>query len=274
MPVGGAADRAALALGNALVGNPPNTLALEITLAGPTLEATGEHACAVMGAPFALWLNSRPLAIGRTFTVRSGDLLQIATPERGLRAYLCVRGGFEAPEILGSRSAFEPLQAGAELVCPPSTLPGRFIQLPAPPADEQHLLRVLRGTHAEQFPADVFVSQEYTVSADSNRMGLRLEGRPLPRSQAEELLSAPVCPGTVQVTNDGLPVVLGVDAQTIGGYPRLAHVITADLDKLGQLRPGETVRFTWVDPPAARELLRVRQAWLRGWVTRLLASAA
>jgi antagonist of KipI len=137
-----------------------------------------------------------------------------------------------------------------------------------PPADGR-LLHVLPGTHAEQFPAEAFVGQEYTVTAESNRMGLRLAGQPVPRQQAEELLSAPVCPGTVQITHDGRAIVLGVDAQTIGGYPRIAHVIAADLDKLAQLRPGDRIRFQWVEHATAIAQFRARQAWLHAWVTRL-----
>ncbi len=269
VPLGGAADRAALALGNALLGNEPAETALEITLAGPVLEATAPHAVVVSGARFALWVNDSPRPAAKSFTVRPGDVLRIGTTERGLRGYLCVVGGFESPVILGSRSALEPIRAGQQLVCRPSLVRSRLL-LDVPPVEgDSAVLRALQGSHAGEFDADDFVSQDYTVAAESNRMGSRLQGRPLARKDNHELLSAPVCPGTVQITNDGQAIVLGVDAQTIGGYPRIAQVISADLDKLGQLRPGQTIRFQWVDRADAESSYRARQAWLQERVTRL-----
>ena len=99
-------------------------------------------------------------------------------------------------------------------------------------------------------------------------MGLRLKGAPLAR-RAGELVSEAVAPGAVQVTNDGQPVVLGVDGQTIGGYPKVAHVVRADLDRLAQLRPGDRVRFTCVTPDEAEAAAKERAAFLKTWLTRL-----
>ncbi len=113
--------------------------------------------------------------------------------------------------------------------------------------------------------------QEYEVSPASNRMGLRLKGSPLLR-RSGELVSEAVAPGAVQVTNDGLPVVLGVDGQTIGGYPKIAHVIRADLDLLAQLRPGDRVRFERVSPAEAEIAAKERAAFLKTWLTRLQAA--
>ena len=120
VPLGGAADRAALALGNALVGNEPDTLALEVTLSGPTLEALQPAACVVFGAKFLSTINNHPIAPGTTFALNSGDVLRIGGAVSGARGYLCVAGGFSAPEVLRSRSALEPLRAGDELSCRPS----------------------------------------------------------------------------------------------------------------------------------------------------------
>jgi allophanate hydrolase subunit 2 len=157
------------------------------------------------------------------------------------------------------------------LICKPSRIRGRFWKPEDVPAREPHLLRVLEGTHAGSFAKEQWAANEFTVAADSNRMGLRLESEPLEKPEVE-LLSAPVCPGTVQVTNDGQTIVLGVDAQTIGGYPRLAHVISADLDKLGQLMPKDKVRFQWVDLATAQRLRREHESWLHGAVLRLQSS--
>ena len=268
VPIGGAADRASLALGNAMIGNPPDALALELTLAGPTLEATADHGCVVYGAGFRLWVHDALQPVGKTFMVRAGDFLTISTSSRGLRGYLCVAGGFQSKEVLGSRSAFETIQPGQVLECPESRIQPRFAGALLDPAGDPHTLRTLPGTHLASFPADQFFGEDYVVRANSNRMGLRLEGKPLPRPEGEQL-SAPVAPGTVQITHDGQPIVLGVDAQTIGGYARIAHVITADLDKLGQLAPGEHVQFQQIEMQNALVLNRQRQAWLHDWVVRL-----
>lgn len=270
VPLGGAADRTAYLLGNALLGNAPEAVALEMTLFGPRLEATDTHTGVLSGAEFTVVVNQdKPISPGKTFTIRPGDQLAFTPPRRGLRAYLSVVGGFVAPELLGSRSAWQPLARGHRLDCPTSHQRGRFVRWDAPAPAEPVVLRVLHGSHAAQVGAEALVTQEYRVLPSSNRMGLRLQGsQPLQRLQAE-LLSAPVCPGTVQVTHDGQPVVLGVDAQTIGGYPRAAHVIVADLDQLGQLRPGDAVRFAWVDLPTAEAAWQEHRAWLREWQTRL-----
>jgi antagonist of KipI len=271
VPVGGAADRTAFVIGNALVGNGPGAVALEITLAGPTLEATANHACVLSGAPFQIFVNDRPRESGKTFRVRGGDILTIATADRGLRAYLCVPGGFAAKRVLGSCSAWAPVQSGQELICPPSTMRSRFLLAATWPAEDSPVLRALPGGHAGLFASGQFFGSEYAVTTESNRMGLRLDGPALLRAP-EEMLSSPVCPGTVQITNDGRPVVLGVDAQTIGGYPQIAQVIWADLDRLAQLRPGDKVRFELTDMATAVELRRRKHAWLREWTTRLTAS--
>src|SRR5579884_3881579 len=269
VPVGGAADWAALAWGNALVGNAPNTPALEITLAGPTVRAECELACVVFGASLELTGNRQRLQSGRTFVLEEGEVLHVGGVRRGARAYLCVAGGFDGPEVLGSRSGLAPVTADTLLACSPSRIHGRFLTLPA---EEPFLLRVLPGPQADWFDGDALSQHPYLVTPAANRMGLRLDGEPLDRHRREELLSEPVCPGTVQIMHDGRPTILGVDAQTIGGYPKIAQVIAADLDKLGQLRPGDTVRFSHVSLVEATRLYRQKEAALANWVLRLRAS--
>src|SRR5438067_13329621 len=134
VPVGGAADRAALAVGNALVGNPPDAPAVEFTLTGPTIEADGPAACAVFGAPFSLAVDGRPLTAGTTFTLEPGDTLRIGGTRSGVRGYLCAAGGFDAPEVLGSRSGLDPLKAGDVLSCRPSRCEPRGLGVAALPS--------------------------------------------------------------------------------------------------------------------------------------------
>lgn len=268
VPVGGAADRWALALGNALVGNPPGTPALEITLAGPTLVAEEELACVVFGAPFALATDRRPLTPGTTFTLAPGEELRIGGTRSGVRAYLCVRGGLHGDVTLNSETSLGPLPAGATLRATPGTVAARFIR-PKPRWNGEPLtLRALDGPQADWFRPGEFFGRPFRVREASNRMGLRLLGEPLALPK-RELTSEPVSPGAVQVARDRQPIVLGVDGQTIGGYPKVAHVVSADLDKLAQLRPGDTIRFARVGLDEAEALYRAKQAELNGWLARL-----
>jgi biotin-dependent carboxylase-like uncharacterized protein len=271
VPVGGAADRTALSIGNALVGNPTDVAALEISLAGPTLQAGCELACVVYGAPFELNTDRRSLLVGKTFTLQPDELLQIGGTAQGMRAYLCVQGGLHEPVVLGSRSALQPLRGGMELHCGPGRLPSRFVRPNWTWNREPRALRVLDGPQADWFHAEEFYTQEFSVTQASDRMGLRLAGLPL-NMHSRELVSEPVCPGAVQVTREGQCIVLGVDGQTIGGYAKIAHVITADLDKLGQLRPGDWLRFLRVNLEEAEAVYRGKQAELHEWLLRLQAT--
>ena len=282
VPLGGAADRAALALGNALVGNAPDALGLEFTLSGPTLEVEHSVAGVVFGAPFAVSINQRRVAAGTTFSLAAGDVLRVGGTPAGARGYLCVAGGFDAPVVLGSRSGLEPLSAGATLVCAPSRCEPRglgfsSLEEPNPPSPfpkregGARVVRVLDGPQRDWFADDRFFAQDYEVTPASNRMGLRLAGDPLARRPGE-LVSEAVAPGAVQVANDGRPIVLGVDGQTIGGYPKVAHVVRADLDLLAQLRPGEKVRFVRVTADEAQAAARDRAAMLHFWLARLRAA--
>jgi allophanate hydrolase subunit 2 len=132
-------------------------------------------------------------------------------------------------------------------------------------------LRCLAGPQADWFD-DRFFLHAYRVTPASDRMGIRLDGVPLPMPQ-RELVSEPVAPGAIQITNDGKPIILGVDGQTIGGYPKLAHVISADLDALGQLRPGDTVRFCRISEREAESAAVARRELLRQWLRRIALTA-
>jgi len=279
VPVGGAADRFALAVGNGLVGNPPTATALEITLAGPTLQATAPMAGVLYGAAFELAIDRRTLTAGTTFTLRPEETLRVGGAQRGCRAYLCVQGGLQTPVVLGSRSSLEALGVGAQLPCFAGTIRGRWLRIPpagdpyrgylAGTARPPYPLRAVAGPQADWFDAaELFGGPEFTVTPASDRMGLRLLGSPL-RVPPRELVSEPVCPGSVQVLRDGQCVVLGVDGQTIGGYPKVAQVILADLGLLAQFRPGDRVVFERVEVAEAERLYRRQRAVLREWLVRL-----
>jgi 5-oxoprolinase (ATP-hydrolysing) subunit C len=288
VPVGGAADRTSLALGNALVGNRPDAAALEVTLAGPTLQAEHELACVVYGAPFDLTSDRQQLAMGKTFTLHPQELLHLRGATDGARAYLCVSGGFQEPEVLGSRSALQPVRHGDVLSCLKSAIHTRWARIDfawrrarAIHAGSDRLphrtLLIVDGPQATWFLGDGLTPRAgappslFTVGPASNRMGLRLQGHALPVPD-RELVSEPVCPGTIQVTRDGQCIILGVDSQTIGGYPKIGQVISADMDELGQLRPADQVRFVRVGLAEAEALYRQKQAELRHWILRMRTS--
>ena len=273
VPIGGAAERFSWAIGNALVGNPSDAAALEITLAGPTLEVDAEIAAVLFGASFIMSSDRQPLTLGKTFTLHGGEKLQIAGTPTGARGYLCIRGGMQTPVILGSRSGLEPVHAGAKLSCESSyglSVKHRSLRtFSFTWNQEPRTLRVMAGSQVDWFDLGAFLDQMYEVTPVSNRMGIRLKGPALGLPD-RELISEPVSPGSIQVTRDGQCIILGVDSQTIGGYPKIAQVIRADVDKLGQLRPGDSIRFVQSTLEEAETLFYEKQAELDEWVTRLL----
>jgi biotin-dependent carboxylase-like uncharacterized protein len=268
LPLGGPADAWSYALGNALVGNAPGKAALEITLAGPVLVAEKPVGVCVFGAPFKSRCGQQPIEPNHTFLLPQGETLSLDGLAEGCRAYVCVEGGFDVPWVAQSQSAFTPLKGGEVLPCEGVT--NRFQarrSLDLPMSFDTRVLRCLSGPQASWFDGTFFESL-YRVSPASNRMGTRLEGTKLVRPP-RELISEPVAPGAVQVTNEGLPIVLGIDGQTIGGYPKIAHVISPDLDILGQLRPGDSIRFQLVDEEEAEQIAVKRRHDIEEWQKRL-----
>jgi 5-oxoprolinase (ATP-hydrolysing) subunit C len=272
VPVGGAADRRSLALGNSLIGNPPDAAALEITLKGPHLRAESEVGCILFGAPFETTASGKGILTPFcSFTLYSGATLQVGGASKGARAYLCVRGGFHVSRILDSRSALRPIQQGDVLPCDASVIGSHSCPEVEPTFSDVAVVAALSGLQASWFDEAEFFEQTYAVTAAGNRMGLRLQGNSLTMPK-RELLSEPVCPGAVQVTPNGQTIVLGVDGQTIGGYPKIAQVIHSDLDILGQLRPGQRVRFARISLDEATRRDRDAQADLRQSCMRLRLS--
>jgi biotin-dependent carboxylase-like uncharacterized protein len=244
VPPSGAVDLGSLERGNRLVGNARSAAALEATLIGPKLRFHGAALVAVTGGVYE----------ATAFPVAAGDELDVGRLAGGARAYVCVRGGIDVEPVLGSRSTDllsglgpPPLRAGDLLsVGPePKTAP-ESIAAAALEAREP-VLRVRPGPRDDWFShdaVDVLVGTEWRVSPASNRVGIRLEGPPLRRARTDELLSEGLVTGALQVPPSGMPILLLNDHPTTGGYPVLAVVLTADLPRAGQLRPGDRVRFT------------------------------
>ncbi|MFC4061120.1 biotin-dependent carboxyltransferase family protein [Planomonospora corallina] len=257
VPRSGAADAPSLKLANRLVGNPEGAAGIELTFGGAVLRFRHGAWTALAGAPCPVALTgARRGAPGMhaPFWVPAGGELRVGTPPAGLRTYLAVRGGVDEPPVLGSRSADSlsglgpaPLAPGRVLpVGPTGGLPP--ITVDAAPARGQapDALRVLPGPRDDWFAPGALAAlcaQPYEVSQDSNRVGVRLLGRPLERARGGELPSEGMVAGSLQVPPDGRPIVFLADHPPTGGYPVIAVLAAADLAAAAQLRPGDRVRF-------------------------------
>ena len=282
----GAMDLPALQAANVLVGNAPNTAGLEITLTGPVLVFEEPAVFAVTGARFALTLDAQPIETGRAYAAAAGARMAFGSLLDGCRAYFAVAGGFALPEVLGSLSTsvrhrlggYEgralrkgdrlPLRRPGLLPGPLSrrVLPAGFFGAPDRP------VRVLPGPQDDRFTERglrTFLSSPYTVLQDSDRMGCRLSGEKIEHLTDGNILSDGIAPGSVQVPTDGQPIVMLADRQTVGGYTKIATVISVDLPRLAQSRPGDRLRFAAVSLAQAQALLKTwyaRLAWLEGGI--------
>jgi biotin-dependent carboxylase-like uncharacterized protein len=278
VPAGGAADPAALAAANRLVGNEKDAAGLEITLSGPALLFPAGGVVALTGARFAVTRSGgAPVAWNTTLVLAAGETLTLERAEAGCRCWLAVRGGLALPPVMGSRSTFLPASFGGfhgralqKGDCLPGSSEGGEVLLRAhPPAcpagaypEGNKCLRVVSGPQAGQFDdagLAAFFSGLYRVEAASDRRGVRLRG-PAALRRRLELLSQGVLPGAIQVPPDGQPIILGWDGPVTGGYPVIAGVIAADWPRLAQLQPGDAVRFETTTVEAAQAL--ARETWL------------
>lgn len=277
VPHSGAADPLALRAGNRLLGNDEHAAALECTLIGPTVTFDRDTGVAITGAAPAA---GTPRAWTR-ITVRAGDPFRIGPLAGGARAYLCVAGGIRVPPRLGSASTL--LSAGfgghhgrslkvrdqLDLGDPPQRVPDTRIadalRREYAPHVGPRTLRATDGPHRHLLDASqvaAFWAATFTVSNQSNRVGIRLDGASIPAPSAAEMVSEGAFPGAVQLTPSGQPIVLCVDHPTTGGYPIIAATASVDLHLLGQLRPGDNVRFERTTIEQARQAFTQREhAW-------------
>ena len=276
---GGALDMHALRVANLLVGNDEAAAGLELTLGVVRLQFESDRSIAWCGGPFDVRVGDDTITAGRLARVNAGEELQLTSPPEGARAWLAVSGGIDVPPVLGSRSTDlrsgfggldgRALRDGDRLslgVEPPQVprLTSRVAHSLAPNEwsnrrSRHPYLRIVRGAEWSQFGSNALVNGTFTASAESDRMGVRLEGPVLERTVNEDLLSEAIAPGTIQVPPSGQPILLLGDCQTIGGYPKIAHVITVDLGSAAQLRPGDTVRFVETSLREAEQLLAERE---------------
>ena len=265
----GAMDLESHAIANALVGNPLGAATIEFAHGGGDWAISGPPVrIAVAGGAFTASIDGRPLPYQTSAMLREGERLRIAGAKDAVWGYLAVSGGIRLPLELGSRATYvrggiggmagRHLLAGDVLPLGPGPVQLGERVLPPVPGDPSRPIRVVLGPQADYFDdasIATFLSQPFQVTRQADRMGYRLEGPPLRHIKGFNIVSDAILPGSVQVPGSGRPIVLLRDAQTTGGYPKVATIITADIGRFAQLRPLSAVRFKHTGPDEA-QLLR------------------
>ena len=276
VPVSGFMDDYSARIANYLVGNPGNSPLLEFLLTGPTIRFNASAVFAVAGDVEAK-LNGTPIESWTSRWAKRGDILDVGTLKSGLYGYIAFAGGVECERLLGSCSAYpranlgRPLNVGERLSLGYALLTGRegrYLPLEFRPdySGDEREIRVVLGPNLKHFTGEgveTFLSEAYTVTPESDRMGYRLDGPAIEHSEAgADIITEPLLPGTLQVPANGRPIVMMRDAQTTGGYAEIATVVSTDLHLLAQSRPGTKVRFKAVDVEEAQKILRRREKTL------------
>jgi len=279
IPVSGALDSFAFRVANMLVGNPVSCAVLEITVMGPRFEILSETDIAITGADMGMALNDQPVQGWKSIRVKPGDILGINQVKSGCRAYLAVTGGIDVPEVMGSRSTYvggniggyygRSLKQGDIIKRGKGLLLDKEQQLSSaviPQYSSNIVIRAVPGPQDDFFDEGLraLFNSEFMVSAKADRMGYRLQG-PVIKHREEvpkSIISEPSVPGGVQVPADGQPIILLVE-QTVGGYTKIATVISTDLSRVAQATPGDTICFEQVTLETAHALYHDRQKLIK-----------
>lgn len=290
VPVSGMRDPVSLRLGNALVGNPDGMEGLEISLQGPTLEVQAESVrialCGTAGKLEILKPEQRVVSSWQSVRLSRGTVFKVAHFEDTFGCCLAVEGGFDLPAILGSKSTFllggiggfmgRGLKKGDELPLLAASVADRDEQRLGQPVDFEmgDTIRVTLGPQDDYFEPEsiqTFLETPYLISSSSDRMGFRLEGAALKHTKGFNIASDGIATGAIQVPGNGLPIILFNDHQVTGGYPKVANVISADLPKLGRMRPRATLRFLSVGVVEAEDIRRNQEHNLRRLIEQISA---
>lgn len=280
VPASGPADPLSMALANRLVANDLYAPALEVTMSGLSLRFEEQATIAVTGAEGRLSLAGRIASCHRTLRAEIGDELDVSAAPQGARMYIAFAGGLDADRVLGSASTYLPAGLGghhgralargdrlkinaAEGVADDLETPEEF----RPRMSASWAIRACDSAETGLLSdREQLFDTNFAVATRCDRMGLLLEGSRLHIDSDGRMPSAPVFPGTVQCPEDGHPFVLSVDAQTTGGYPRVAQVARTDRHLLGQLRPGDHVRLLWRSEQSAIDEFRAKTDYWRRWL--------
>lgn len=276
VPVNGVMDHFAAGVANLLVGNAGEAAVLECTVLGPTLIAMDQAYVAVTGAQMPIHLNGETVPVWTSFPVNTGDILEIGQVESGCRGYVAVTGGFEVPPVMGSRATAmgggygglqgralqkeDKLAGGVGRMLPWSRrLPLSLI----PSYAENIILRAIPGPQDDYFDEGLekFFNSEFVVSHEANRAGYRLTGPEIRQKAGKpvSIISEASLPGGVQIPPNGQPIILLAE-QTVGGYSKIATIISSDLDLIGQAVPGNSIRFQRTDLQAAHAVKKEKKA--------------
>jgi biotin-dependent carboxylase-like uncharacterized protein len=282
VPVCGVLDTFAADMANYLAGNDDDAAVLEITVTGPSLRFLAVLEIAVTGAEMDMTLNGRPVAQWRSMRVAPDDVLTLSQVRSGCRAYLAVSGGIDVPLVMGSSSTYagggfggyrgRPLKTGDILDANGTGRPAGHRALPEnmiPKYPSHVVLRVIPGPQDDYFDQEMtsLYTSQYMVTPKADRMGYRLMGEKIPirPGMPKSIVSEPSMPGGIQIPADEQPIILLVE-QTVGGYAKIATVISTDIPKLAQTTPGDTISFEKIDLPAAHRIYqeaRQKQAEIR-----------
>lgn len=277
--VSGVMDPRSAAIANILAGNPQEEAVLECTLMGPHLQFNQENTVAIAGGDLTPTLDGQPMPMYQAVSVKAGQVLRFCAPRTGCRAYLAFTGGLDVPEVMGSRSTYLKARLGG--------LEGRKLQKgdtigfrnPNTPKNLEirtlfpefvpkpvYNLRVILGPQDDAFLPEglqTFLGQTYTVTQESDRMGCRLDGPVIRHISDGNIISDGIAFGAIQIPSEGKPIIMLADRQTVGGYTKIANVITADFRILAQLKAGDKIRFHPVSVLYAQSILLSQRAALR-----------
>ena len=267
----GAADLFSFRLGNIIVGNPEELAGIEMTLLGGDFKFNSDAVIAITGSPFNLSLDSQEISYNQSIYVKKNQILSVGITKGGARSYLLVKGGIKTENYLNSKTTHvmsgmggfmgRPLKKGDILEIDKNNkinitnIPNNLDEI------NTSKIRINKGLQSSYFSDSTwaaFTSKMFTVSEVFSRMGIRLKGNPIHSSKGNEILTEGIPLGAIQVPGGGEPIISFVEHQTTGGYPKIANVISADLCKVGQLKPGDKFQFELISFEDA-EILRLEQ---------------
>lgn len=272
VPVSGVMDTHSSMLANWLVGNSKTEPVLELTLVGGAFKFNSDAIIGISGADADITLNGSPASLNQTLKITEGDVLKIGRVKAGCRVYMTISGDWEVEKVMGSYATClsakfggyngRALKKGDRIVWKFSDIKANERTVPKkmiPHHSIRNIIRIIEGVEWD-FLSDEqkekFLATDFKVSSQSNRMALRLGGASVKYSGNQEMVSSPVVPGIIQLPSNGSPIILMQDAQSVGGYPRIAKVIDADLWRLGQVWTNNTIRFEMVSLEKAQKLER------------------
>ncbi len=268
----GVMDRYSMTVANRLCGNCDSAPVLEMTVLGITAKFTQSAVICLSGADFGASLNGKPIRTNKAYRVNGGDILSMGAAKNGMRSYLAVSGGIVGEYVFGSASTNlkftfgghcgRKFQSGDVLAVGSGAFSLENIEkweIPENQYDKNAVLRVVLGPQADMFTDDdvkLFLSQKYEVTAQSDRMGIRLSGEALKSKNGMDIISDGIVFGSIQIPNSGEPIILMADHQTTGGYAKIATVISVDLARAAQLCAGDSVKFESVTVKEAERLAK------------------